>query len=316
MKAKSKKPTRKQQPGAARGSARTKVLKDQRSAGNELVILTGLSGSGKLSALKAFEDLGYYAVDNLPVDLIEPFADLIRQSPETRQAALVVDIREGSQLERLPNALRKVRQMLPTRVVFLETAEDALVRRFSETRRPHPLGKGNTVLRSIHSERKMLEPLRDLADVVIDTTRFNVHELRAHINGLFQPQDAGDKNLLVSAISFGYKHGIPQEADLVFDVRFLPNPHFVPEFRPLTGRDAPVVRYINRFPATKEFIARLHEFLLFLLPQYMQEGKSYLSVAFGCTGGQHRSVMVAERIKKLLTSAGYRVKCVHRDIPH
>ncbi len=316
MKAKSKKPTRKQQPGAARGSARTKVLKDQRSAGNELVILTGLSGSGKLSALKAFEDLGYYAVDNLPVDLIEPFADLIRQSPETRQAALVVDIREGSQLERLPNALRKVRQMLPTRVVFLETAEDALVRRFSETRRPHPLGKGNTVLRSIHSERKMLEPLRDLADVVIDTTRFNVHELRAHINGLFQPQDAGDKNLLVSAISFGYKHGIPQEADLVFDVRFLPNPHFVPEFRPLTGRDAPVVRYINRFPATKEFIARLHEFLLFLLPQYMQEGKSYLSVAFGCTGGQHRSVMVTERIKKLLTSAGYRVKCVHRDIPH
>ena len=316
MKAKSKKPTRKQQPGAACGSTRTKVLKHQRSAGNELVILTGLSGSGKLSALKAFEDLGYYAVDNLPVDLIEPFADLISQSPETRQAALVVDIREGSQLERLPNALRKVRQMLPTRVVFLETAEDALVRRFSETRRPHPLGKGNTVLRSIHSERKMLEPLRDLADVVIDTTRFNVHELRAHINGLFQSQHVGDKNLLVSAISFGYKHGIPQEADLVFDVRFLPNPHFVPEFRPLTGRDAPVVRYINRFPATKEFIARLHEFLLFLLPQYMQEGKSYLSVAFGCTGGQHRSVMVAERVKKLLTSAGYRVKCVHRDIPH
>ncbi len=315
MKAKSKKLARVQKTSVARNSKRTKALKDQRAAGNELVILTGLSGSGKLSALKAFEDLGYYAVDNLPVDLIEPFADLIRQSPETRQAALVVDIREGAQLERLPAALRKIRQMLPTRVVFLETAEDALVRRFSETRRPHPLGNGNTVLRSIHSERKMLEPLRDLADVVIDTTRFNVHELRAHINGLFQSQHVGDKNLLVSAISFGYKHGIPQEADLVFDVRFLPNPHFVPEFRPLTGRDAPVVRYINRFPATKEFIARLHEFLLFLLPQYMQEGKSYLSIAFGCTGGQHRSVMVAERVKKLLTSAGYRVKCVHRDIP-
>jgi len=316
MKAKSKKLARVQKTSVARNSKRTKALKDQRAAGNELVILTGLSGSGKLSALKAFEDLGYYAVDNLPVDLIEPFADLIRQSPETRQAALVVDIREGAQLARLPAALRKIRQMLPTRVVFLETAEDALVRRFSETRRPHPLGNGNTVLRSIHSERKMLEPLRDLADVVIDTTRFNVHELRAHINGLFQSQHVGDKNLLISAISFGYKHGIPQEADLVFDVRFLPNPHFVPEFRPLTGRDAPVVRYINRFPATKEFIARLHEFLLFLLPQYMQEGKSYLSVAFGCTGGQHRSVMVAERVKKLLTSAGYRVKCVHRDIPH
>jgi UPF0042 nucleotide-binding protein len=316
MKAANKKTERRQkQTGAVRAPAHAKTLKDKRAADNELVILTGLSGSGKLSALKAFEDLGYYAVDNLPVDLIEPFADLIRQSPETRQAALVVDIREGAQLERLPATLRKIRQMLPTRVVFLDTAEDALLRRFSETRRPHPLGKGNTVLRSIHSERQMLEPLRNLADVVIDTTRFNVHELRAHINGLFQPQHAGEKNLLVSAISFGYKNGIPQEADLVFDVRFLPNPHFVPEFRPLTGRDAPVVRYINRFPATKEFIARLHEFLLFLLPQYMQEGKSYLSVAFGCTGGQHRSVMVAERMKKLLSSAGYRVKCVHRDIP-
>ena len=316
MKAKGKVAARRQKPKTARTSAHSAALKDKRAADNELVILTGLSGSGKLSALKAFEDLGYYAVDNLPVDLIEPFADLIRQSPETRQAALVVDIREGAQLDRLPAALRKIRQMLPTRVVFLDTAEDALVRRFSETRRPHPLGKGNTVLRSIHSERQMLEPLRNLADVVIDTTRFNVHELRAHINGLFQPHDAGEKNLLISAISFGYKNGIPQEADLVFDVRFLPNPHFVPEFRPLTGRDAPVVRYINRFPATKEFIARLHEFLLFLLPQYMQEGKSYLSVAFGCTGGQHRSVMVAERVKKLLSGAGYRVKCVHRDIPH
>ena len=311
-----KKPARKSAQKNTRSRARVLVLKDKRAADNELVILTGMSGSGKLSALKAFEDLGYYAVDNLPVDLIEPFADLIRQSPETRQAALVVDIREGAQLERLPATLHKIRQMLPTRVVFLETAEDALVRRFSETRRPHPLGKSNPVLRSIQSERKMLEPLRNLADVVIDTTRFNVHELRAYITSTFQPEDSGGKNLLVSAISFGYKHGIPQEADLVFDVRFLPNPHFVPEFRPLTGRDAPVVRYINRFPATKEFIARLHEFLLFLLPQYMQEGKSYLSVAFGCTGGQHRSVMVAERVKKLLSSAGYRVKCVHRDIPH
>ncbi|HUZ05295.1 MAG TPA: RNase adapter RapZ [Acidobacteriaceae bacterium] len=306
------------QPKTASRKKAAKVVagtSDHRAADNELVILTGLSGSGKLSALKAFEDLGYYSVDNLPVDLIQPFADLIRQSPETRQAALVVDIREGAQLDRFPATLRRVRQMLPTKLVFLDTSEDALLRRFSETRRPHPLGKANTVLRSIHAERKLLEPLRNLADVLIDTTKFNVHELRAHVNGLFQQQGKGEKNLLVSTISFGYKNGIPQEADLVFDVRFLPNPHFIPEFRPLTGRDAKVVRYISKFPETKEFIERVRDLLLFLLPHYLQEGKSYLSVAFGCTGGQHRSVMVAERMKKLLEDAAYRVKCVHRDIP-
>ncbi|HUZ03790.1 MAG TPA: RNase adapter RapZ [Acidobacteriaceae bacterium] len=299
-------------------SASKPVVKDasnRRAADNELVILTGLSGSGKLSALKAFEDLGYYAVDNLPIDLIQPFADLIRQSPGTRQAALVIDVREGTQLDRFPATLRRVRQMLPTKLVFLETSEDALLRRFSETRRPHPLGKTNTVLRSIKSERKLLEPLRNLADVLIDTTKFNVHELRAHINGLFQ-QEESERGLLISTISFGYKNGIPQEADLVFDVRFLPNPYFIPELRPLTGRDAKVVRYISRFPETKEFIERVRDLLMFLLPHYLQEGKSYLSVAFGCTGGQHRSVMVAERIKNLLEDAGYSVKSVHRDISH
>ncbi|MGC9291436.1 MAG: RNase adapter RapZ [Acidobacteriaceae bacterium] len=287
---------------------------NQRAADNELVIVTGLSGSGKLSALKAFEDLGYYSVDNLPIDLIQPFADLICQSPEVRRAALVVDVREGAQLDRFPATLRQVRQMLPTRLVFLEASDEALLRRFSETRRPHPLGKKNTVLRSLSSERKLLAPLRNLADVLIDTTKFNVHELRAHINGLFQ-QKKDEKGLLISTISFGFKNGIPQEADLVFDVRFLPNPHFIPEFRPLTGRDAKVVRYISRFPETKEFITRVREMLLFLLPHYVQEGKSYLSVAFGCTGGQHRSVMIAERMKGLLEDAGYRVKCFHRDIP-
>lgn len=282
---------------------------------NELVILTGLSGSGKLSALKAFEDLGYYSVDNLPVDLIPRFADLIRQSPEITRAALVVDVREGSQLDRFPVMLRRVRQMLPsTRLLFLEAADEALLRRFSETRRPHPLSRIDTIRRSIHAERKLLEPLRNIADVCIDTTNFNVHELRAHINGLFQPENE-DKNLLVSTISFGYKNGVPQEADLVFDVRFLPNPHFIPEFRPLTGRDAKVVRYINRFPETKEFIQRVRDLLLFLLPHYVQEGKSYLSVAFGCTGGQHRSVMMAERMQKILEDAGYHVKCIHRDMP-
>lgn len=287
----------------------------RRASDNELVILTGLSGSGKLSALKSFEDIGYYSVDNLPIDLIGPFADLICQSPEIRRAALVVDVREGEQLDRFPEVLRRVRQMLPTKLVFLEASEEALLRRFSETRRPHPLGQKNTVVRSLAHERKLMAPLRNLADVLIDTTKFNVHELRAHITGLFHPE-RDEKSLLVSTISFGFKNGIPQEADLVFDVRFLPNPHFVPEFRPLTGRDAKVVRYINGFPETKEFLDRVRSMLLFLLPHYLQEGKSYLSVAFGCTGGQHRSVMVAEHVKRMLEKAGYRVKCVHRDIPH
>lgn len=281
---------------------------------NELVILTGLSGSGKLSALKAFEDLGYYAVDNLPVDLIPNFADLIRQSPETNRAALVVDVREGSQLDRFPAILRKIRQSTGTRVVFLEASDDALMRRFSETRRPHPLSRIETIRRSIQSERELLEPIRNIADVCIDTTNFNVHELRAHINGLFQPESE-DKNLLISTISFGYKNGVPQEADLVFDVRFLPNPHFIPEFRPLTGQDQKVVRYINRFPETREFIQKVHDLLVFLLPHYVQEGKSYLSVAFGCTGGQHRSVMIAEQMQKLLQADGYHVKTIHRDMP-
>src|SRR5665213_2780829 len=300
---------------APSGSRRGRTTEAKRPlAENELVIVTGMSGSGKLSALKAFEDLGYYSVDNLPIDLIPAFADLIRQSPETNRAALVVDVREGSHLDHFPAILRKVRQTTSTRLLFLEAAEEALLRRFSETRRPHPLGRIDTIRRSIQSERKLLEPLRNIADVCIDTTNFNVHELRAHINGLFQPEN-GEKNLLISTISFGYKNGVPQEADLVFDVRFLPNPHFIPEFRPLTGQDPKVVRYINKFPETKEFIRRVHELLVFLLPHYVQEGKSYLSVAFGCTGGQHRSVMIAEHMQKLLQKDGYKVKCIHRDMP-
>jgi UPF0042 nucleotide-binding protein len=281
---------------------------------NELVIVTGMSGSGKLSALKTFEDLGYYSVDNLPIDLIPSFADLIRQSPEINRAALVVDVREGAQLDRFPNILRQIRQTTATKLVFLEASDEVLMRRFSETRRPHPLGRIDTVRRSIHSERELLEPLRNLADVLIDTTNFNVHELRAHITGLFH-SEPGEKSLLISTISFGYKNGVPQEADLVFDVRFLPNPHFIPEFRPLTGQDPKLVRYINKFPETQEFITRVHDLLTFLLPHYVREGKSYLSVAFGCTGGQHRSVMIAETMQALLQADGYQVKCIHRDIP-
>jgi UPF0042 nucleotide-binding protein len=280
----------------------------------ELVVLTGLSGSGKLSALKAFEDLGYYSVDNLPLELVPRFADLVRQSAEIERAALVVDVREGMRLDKFPAILKKVRKVLPTRVVFLEASDDALVRRFSETRRPHPLGRSETVAKSIRAERKRLDPVRNVADIVLDTTKFNVHDLRAHINTQFE-RDASDQSLMISANSFGFKNGVPAEADLVFDVRFLPNPHFVPEFRKLTGKDPKVAKYVRQFPQTKEFLDKTTDMLTFLLPHYIKEGKSYLTVAFGCTGGQHRSVFIAEEMKKRLAAAGYRVKTAHRDMP-
>src|SRR5713101_1038249 len=280
----------------------------------ELVILTGLSGSGKLSALKAFEDLGYYSVDNLPLELVPRFADLVRQSAEIERAALVVDVREGMRLDEFPGILKKVRKVLPTRVVFLEASEDALVRRFSETRRPHPMGRGDTVMQGIRGERKRLDPIRNVADIVLDTTKFNVHELRAHINSQFEREESG-RSLMISSNSFGFKNGVPTEADLVFDVRFLPNPHFVPEFRKLTGKHPKVARYVRQFPQTKEFLNKTTNMLKFLLPHYINEGKSYLTVAFGCTGGQHRSVFIAEEMKKRLAEEGYRVKTSHRDMP-
>lgn len=280
----------------------------------ELVILTGLSGSGKLSALKAFEDMGFYAVDNLPVELLPSFAELVTQSVEITRAALVVDAREGRGLERFPSILKGLRRKLSVKVVYLEASKAALLRRFSETRRPHPLGQDEMVTEAIEAEQRLFEPVRKAADVVIDTTNFNVHELRAYIQNQFRRDSKGD-GLLVSSISFGYKHGVPLEADLVFDVRFLPNPHFVPEFRNLTGRDKKVITYLNQFPQTKEFLDRVTALLLFLLPYYIHEGKSYLTIAFGCTGGQHRSVYIAEEIRRRLAEKSYHAKTAHRDIP-
>ncbi len=295
--------------------------KERRRAGDveprELVIVTGLSGSGKASALKTFEDLGYYSVDNLPLELIPRFADLVAKSGEITHAAMVVDVREGSRLERFPSILAKVRKVLPTRVVFLEASEDSLVRRFSETRRPHPLGRGETVTASIRAERRRLDPVRNVADILLDTSRFNVHELRAHINAQFtRGVGKNDRNLTISVTSFGFKNGVPSDADLVFDVRFLPNPHFVPEFRALTGKHPKVAKYVRQFPQTREFLDKVTDMLTFLLPHYIHEGKSYLTIGIGCTGGQHRSVMIAEELKKRLGAAGYRAKSSHRDMPH
>ncbi len=281
----------------------------------ELVIITGMSGSGKISVLKVFEDLGYYCVDNLPVDLIKNFAELVKQSGEIEKAALVADVREGESLKRLPGIVKQLKDGLQTTVVFLEASDDALVRRFSETRRPHPLsGKSTTVKTAIASERRQLGIIRNIADVAIDTSKFNVHELRAHIVQRFE-RDTAKRNLLVSIVSFGYKHGVPSEADLIFDVRFLPNPHFIPEFRPLTGKHPKVAQYIRSFPQTQEFIHRVSDLLVYLLPHYIEEGKSYLTIAFGCTGGQHRSVLIAQEVSKRLTKAGYPAKITHRDSP-
>lgn len=277
----------------------------------ELVIITGMSGSGKASVLKAFEDLGYYCVDNLPVELIPRFAELAKSSSQIERTALVVDIREGRELDRLPAILKSVKKIINTTVLFLEASDEALLRRFSETRRPHPLGN-LPVKAAIGDERKRLLPIRALADMVVETSKFNVHELRAHAIDRFRPETS-DKNIYVSCVSFGYKQGVPEDADLVFDVRFLPNPHFVPALRPYTGRHPKVAKYIRSFPQTQEFLKRIGDLLIYLLPHYIHEGKSYLTIGIGCTGGRHRSVMIAEELKKDLAKAGYKVKVTHRD---
>ncbi len=298
-----------------RKGKRTHVQLRAHGPQSRLVIITGMSGSGKASVLKAFEDLGYYCVDNLPVELIPRFAELVGGSEERRNAALVVDIREGERLDKLPAIVREIRHKYHATLVYLEASDDVLLRRYSETRRPHPLGTADSVQQSLRNERRRLEPIRNMAEVVIDTSKFNVHELRAHIHEVFRPEAPKPSTILVSTVSFGFKHGVPDDADLMFDVRFLPNPHFVPELRQFTGKDPKVAKYIRSFPQTQEFIERISDLLIYLLPHYIEEGKSYLTIAFGCTGGQHRSVMIAEEVSKRLAKAGFRVKVDHRDCP-
>jgi RNase adapter protein RapZ len=279
---------------------------------HRLVLLTGLSGSGKGSVLNTFEDLGFYCVDNLPVALIPKFSELYVEGGEIERAALLVDAREGEQIDKLPGIYRQLVNEHPATLVFIEASDEALMRRFSETRRPHPLGRGGSIAEGIREERRRMAPIRRLAEVVIDTTKFNVHELRQFIIDRFQ--NPGRRPLLVSVVSFGYRYGIPADADLVFDVRFLPNPHFVPRLRPFSGKDPRVARYIRSFPQTGEFLRRIESLLLYLIPHYIQEGKSYLTVALGCTGGRHRSVTLAEIIKRAVKKKGYSAKVVHRDL--
>jgi len=280
----------------------------------ELVVITGLSGSGKASVLKALEDLGFYAVDNLPVELIPKFAELTRDNPSIPGAALVVDIREGAGLKRFPEIYSSLGSRVKSKLIFLEADEEAILRRFSETRRPHPLGKGKSILKNIRSERAQLAPIRAMADLIINTSKFTVHELREYIGQQFQGK-RDELKIAIYVTSFGYRNGVPPDSDLVFDVRFLPNPNYIPRFKHLTGRNPSVAKYIRSFPQTIEFIDRISDLLVYLLPHYIREGKSYLTIAFGCTGGQHRSVMIANDIAKKLVQAGFKAKVSHRDSP-
>ncbi len=286
----------------------------RRIATRRLVVITGLSGSGKGSALKAFEDLGYYCVDNLPIGLIPKFADMCAApGSHIARSAVVVDIREGEALSQLPVTFHDLgRDGLKLSLVFLEASDEALIQRFEETRRPHPLGRNLPVREGIRLERSLLKPMRQLADAVIDTSGLNVHELRQLIQDRFGGRQR--KTMLISVLSFGFKHGVPHDADLVFDVRFLPNPNYVSELREKSGCDPEVKQYIESYSQTREFIRRVSGLLLFLLPHYVREGKSYLTIAIGCTGGRHRSVALAERIGSLLEEEGYQIKVSHRDL--
>jgi UPF0042 nucleotide-binding protein len=282
----------------------------------QFVLITGMSGSGKASVLKSFEDLGYHCVDNLPFDLILKFAEMCQQpGSHIDRAAAVVDIRGGEALSQLPTHYRDLsrNKLLRPSLVFLEASDKALIRRFEETRRPHPLGRDLPVREGIRLERMLLKPMRQLASVVIDTTRLNVHELRDLIQTRFGGI-AARRSMLISTVSFGYRFGVPADADLVFDVRFLPNPNFVPRLKNKTGRDVGVRRFMDSYPQTHEFMSRLMNLLLYLLPQFVREGKSYLTIAIGCTGGRHRSVYLAEEVAGALVHEGYKAKVSHRDI--
>ena len=288
----------------------------RRRGTRRFVVVTGMSGSGKTHAIRAFEDLGYFCVDNLPTMLIPTMAELAtRDAASLEKVAIVCDVREGGFLEHFPRVWTGIRSMpqIEPRLIFLEASQSALVRRFSETRRPHPLAKGRSVDEGITEERAKLDALRRMADLILDTSNLTVHELRDVLMRMTRDKDARAE-MVVNLISFGFKNGVPVDADLVFDVRFLPNPHFVNRLRPLTGRDRAVVRYMRKHAATTEFLERLTSFLRFSLPHYVAEGKSYLTVAIGCTGGRHRSVMVAEALKRSLRGVeGVRLRVKHRD---
>ncbi len=280
----------------------------------EVTIITGMSGAGRSASADVLEDLGFFVIDNLPPSLVVKVAELGRGAEEPQKFALVIDVRSGEFVDDLVAALAELREMgASTRVLFLDAADDVLVRRYEATRRKHPLAADDRVSGGIAEERALLEELKGQADIVLDTTELNVHELRDRLRELFDV-DGSAGVLQTSIVSFGYKHGLPIDVDLVFDCRFLPNPHWVDELRPLTGTDPLVRDYVMRQPDTGPFLEELERLFALLLPAYVREGKSYLSIGIGCTGGRHRSVVIATELARLLQREGVTPSVHHRDI--
>ena len=280
------------------------------------VVITGLSGAGKSYAIKCFEDMGFFCVDNLPTTLIPTFADLVARAdaPKRGRVALGVDVREGAYLSHFLEALAELRTRGHTvEVLFLEAGEEALVRRYRETRRRHPLAPDGNVLDGIRAERKALSTVREVADRIVDTSALTVHQLKDFLVDAYVTPKARP-GLAVSLVSFGFKHGVPIDADLVFDVRFLPNPHFVEGLRPLDGRDTRVREFVMKHGESRELLRRIADFLSFVLPAYQREGKAYLTIAIGCTGGRHRSVALVEELRSHIETLGLTPALVHRDL--
>lgn len=285
------------------------ALKDIR-----LVVLSGPSGTGKSTAIKALEDVGFFCVDNLPVTLLPKFMEVLSQSGEITKVAVVVDVREGEFLKAFSEVFTGLkRDGCRVELLYLEAEDDSLVRRFSETRRRHPLAEADGPLEGISRERELLSEIKSLADRVVDTTGFNVHQLREQIKGFYSGATAREK-MTVSVVSFGYRYGIPADADLVMDIRFLPNPYFVEELRALDGDSAAVRGFVIGRPETAEFLGKFKAFLDYLMPMYWKEGKAYLTIAVGCTGGRHRSVVIVDEVVSMITSPTVTVKKKHRDI--
>jgi RNase adapter protein RapZ len=281
----------------------------------QLLVITGLSGSGKTHVSRALEDLGWFCVDNLPLALVPRFAELIRATPDLKRSALVVDVRERDFVRLFPKAFAQARKMgVAVSLLFLEAGERVLLRRFSETRRPHPLaGFDQTPLEAIREEQTALRPIRKMADLIVNTSEYSVHQLRNYIGEHYDVRQRGNE-LRLTVMSFGYKNGVPSESDLIFDVRFLPNPNFVRALKRLTGLSPAVIRYLDRQAETRAFLKRLGTFLRYLVPRYRREGKSHLTIGIGCTGGRHRSVMISERLASDLLRAGCSVSVRHRDL--
>ena len=283
-------------------------------APEHLVVITGLSGSGKSYVQSTLEDLGFYCCDNLPLALIEPFLAEVASHENASRVGVVVDVRTHDFASIFPTFYReRIRKLVPHSVlIFLEASDEVLARRYSETRRPHPVAKDLPVAEAIHRERLELTEVKSLADMVLDTSQFSVHELKAEVLRRFQ-LPGQDVSMLVTIITFGFKYSLPYNLDLLFDVRFLPNPHFVEALRPKTGLDPEVVDYLKAQPDYETFYAKLYDFVSYVLPEYRKEMKSYLTIGVGCTGGKHRSVAIGQRLADDLVSAGYAVEIVHRD---